>query len=90
MNDQQPQRVLTCAFTAAAMLLWFATGAKAGVVVRSVDTHAYPQVAVSVVTGSPSSPTPRVWENGSLVTGAHVDSSKWQPPRYPQPILIAA
>lgn len=71
MNDQQPQRVLTCAFTAAAMLLWFATGAKAGVVVRSVDTHAYPQVAVSVVTGSPSSPTPRVWENGSLVTGAN-------------------
>lgn len=25
-----------------------------------------------------------------VVTGAHVDSSKWQPPRYPQPILIAA
>jgi hypothetical protein len=23
------------------------------------------------------------------VTGAHVDSSKWQPPRYPRPILIA-
>jgi predicted GIY-YIG superfamily endonuclease len=25
-----------------------------------------------------------------VVTGAHVDSSKWQPPRYPRPILIAA
>lgn len=25
-----------------------------------------------------------------VVTGAHVDSSKWQAPRYPQPILIAA
>jgi hypothetical protein len=25
-----------------------------------------------------------------VVTGAHVNSSKWQPPRYPQPILIAA
>jgi predicted GIY-YIG superfamily endonuclease len=24
-----------------------------------------------------------------VVTGAHVDSSKWQPPRYPQPIVIA-
>ena len=23
------------------------------------------------------------------VTGAHVDSSKWQAPRYPQPMLIA-
>jgi len=25
-----------------------------------------------------------------VVTGAHVDSSKWQPPRDPRPILIAA
>jgi len=25
-----------------------------------------------------------------VVTGAHVDSSKWQAPRYPRPILIAA
>jgi tight adherence protein B len=62
---------MTCAFTAAAMLLWLATGAKAGVVVRSVNTNAYPRVAVSVVTGSASSRTPRVWENGMLITGAN-------------------
>jgi hypothetical protein len=24
-----------------------------------------------------------------VITGAHVDSSKWVQPRYPQPILIA-
>ena len=71
MNDQQPGRLMTCAFTAAAMLLWLATGAKAGVVVRSVNTNAYPRVAVSVVTSTASSRTPRVWENGLLVTGAN-------------------
>jgi len=71
VNDQQQtQRVLTCAFTAAAMLLWLAGGARAGVVVRSVNTNAYPNLAVSVVTGSPTTAKPRVWENGTLVTAA--------------------
>jgi len=69
VNEQQPQRLLACAFSAAAMMLWFATGAHAGVNVRSVNTAKYPSVSLSVVTSSPSSSRPRVWENGLAVSG---------------------
>jgi tight adherence protein B len=71
MRDEQPKRALTCAFTAAALLLWLAGGAKAAVVVRDVNTHQYPSVSVSVTTGTPTSATPRVWENGTLMTAAN-------------------
>jgi tight adherence protein B len=69
VNEQQPRRLLAAAFSAAAMMLWFATGAHAGVHVRSVNTQQYPSVSLSVVTSSPSSSLPRVWENGALVNG---------------------
>jgi von Willebrand factor type A domain len=51
------------------MMLWLATGAHAGVNVRSVNTNGYPSVSMSVVTSSPSSGRPRLWENGLLVNG---------------------
>jgi tight adherence protein B len=63
-----PQRTFTLALTAATILLWAATGAHAGVVVRNVDTVRYPHVGVSIVTGAPSAAEPRVWENGVRVT----------------------
>jgi tight adherence protein B len=70
VNDQQSQRVLACAFSAAAMMLWLAAGAHAGVNVRSVNTNAYPSVSMSVVTSSPSTGGhPRVTENGVPVQG---------------------
>lgn len=67
----QTQRAFMLALTAATILLWAATGAKAGVVVRSVNTAAYPGVSLSVVTDSPSSSQPRLFENDVLVGGAH-------------------
>ena len=67
--NEQPQRVLACAFSAAAMMLWLATGAHAAVHVRNVNTNSYPRVSLSFVTSSPSPGRPRVWENGSLVNG---------------------
>jgi tight adherence protein B len=63
----QAPRTFTLALTAATMLLWFATGARAGVVVRNVSTTNYPSISVSVVTPSASSAQPRVWENGDLI-----------------------
>jgi tight adherence protein B len=69
VNDQQSQRVLACAFSAAAMMLWLAAGAHAGVNVRSVNTNAYPSVSMSVVTSSSSSGHLRVTENGVPVQG---------------------
>jgi tight adherence protein B len=69
VNDQQSQRILACAFSAAAMMLWLATGAHAGVNVRTVSTQQYPSVSMSVVTSAPSTGRPRVWENGQLVNG---------------------
>jgi tight adherence protein B len=69
VNEQQPHRLLACAFSAAAMMLWFATGAHAGVHVRNVNTAKYPSVSLSVVTSSADSGAPRVWENGLLVNG---------------------
>jgi tight adherence protein B len=62
--------MLRLALTAATILLWSATGARAGVIVRNVDTTAYPNVGVSVVTGSPSSRQPQVSENGVVIGGA--------------------
>jgi tight adherence protein B len=69
VNEQQPHRLLACAFSAAAMMLWLATGAHAAVHVRSVNTQQYPRFSMSVVTGSPNSAQPRVWENGVQVNG---------------------
>jgi tight adherence protein B len=69
VNEHQPQRLLACAFSAAAMMLWFATGAHAGVHVRSVNTQQYPRFGLSIVTSSPNSAQPRVWENGLQVNG---------------------
>jgi tight adherence protein B len=69
VNEQQPQRVLACAFSAAAMMLWLATGAHAGVHVRSINTNAYPSVSMSIVTSSTSSGHPRVTENDVPVQG---------------------
>jgi tight adherence protein B len=65
------QRAFTLALTAATILLWAATGAKAGVVVRNVNTAAYPGVSLSVVTDAPSGSQPRLFENDVLVGGAH-------------------
>jgi tight adherence protein B len=70
VNEQQPHRILACAFSAAAMMLWFATGAHAGVHVRSVNTQQYPRVSLSLVTSAPTFSLPRVWENGALVHGS--------------------
>lgn len=70
MNEQQPQRLLACAFSAAAMLLFLATGAKAAVVVRSVNTNQFPNVSVSVVTDTATASAPRLSENGTPVTAA--------------------
>jgi len=56
--------------TAATILLWSATGARAGVIVRHVDTNGYPHVGVSVVTGSPSTQQPQVSENGAIISSA--------------------
>jgi tight adherence protein B len=69
VNDQQSQRVLACAFSAAAMMLWLATGAHAGVNIRSVNTQQYPSVGMSLVTSSAGTGQPRVSENGVPVQG---------------------
>ena len=67
----QAQRAFTLALTAATILLWAATAAKAGVVVRNVNTATYPGVSLSVVTDAPSSSQPRLFENDVLVGDAH-------------------
>jgi tight adherence protein B len=66
----QSQRVFTLALTAATIVLWAATGAKAGVVVRHVSTATYPGVSLSVVTDTPSASPPRLFENHVLVSDA--------------------
>ena len=70
MRDEHSQRILTCAFTAAAFLLWAVGGAKAAVTVPTVNTSRFPNVVVSVVTGTPSSRAPRVTEDGVPVSAA--------------------
>jgi len=70
MRDDQGNRILTCAFTAAAFMLWAVGGAKAAVTLPSVSTSKFPSVAVSVVTSSPSTRAPRLTENGVPVTAA--------------------
>ena len=69
MSDQ-PQRTFRLVLTAATIVLWSATGACAGVIVRHVDTNGYPHVGVSVVTGSPSTQQPQVSENGAVISSA--------------------
>ena len=66
----QTQRAFTLALTAATILLWAATGAKAGIVVRHVNTSTYPSFSLSVVTDTPSTAKPRLFENDVLVSGA--------------------
>jgi tight adherence protein B len=62
------QRALALALAAATLMLWFVTdGARAAVNVQNVNTAGYPSVTFSVVTGSPTSVQPRVWENGLLI-----------------------
>jgi len=70
MNEPQPQRLLTCAFTAAAMLLYLAGSARAGMDLRSVNANNYPSVTISVVTATPAAQAPRLLENGTPVTAA--------------------
>jgi tight adherence protein B len=70
MRSDQPQRTFRLVLTAATILLWSATGARAGVIVRHVDTAGYPHVGVSVVTGSPSTQQPQLSENGAVVSSA--------------------
>jgi tight adherence protein B len=61
------QRTFTLALTAATILLWAATGARAGVIVRNVSTSSYPHVRFSVVTDTTSRQAPQVSENGTLL-----------------------
>jgi tight adherence protein B len=60
-------RTFTLALTAATILLWAATGARAGVVVRNVSTTGYPHVRFSVVTDTASTQAPQISENGTLL-----------------------
>jgi tight adherence protein B len=61
---EHAQRTFTLALTAATILLWAATGARAGVIVRNVSTSGYPHVRFSVVTDTASTKAPQVTENG--------------------------
>jgi tight adherence protein B len=63
------EQSFTLAFMAALVLLW-ANAAHAAVELPSVNTHTYPNVTFSIVTDTPSATPPKVFENGTEITGA--------------------
>jgi tight adherence protein B len=74
------QRAFMFALAGAMLLMWLGTQhAHAAVSVGGVQTTGYPTMRLSVVTSSPSSTPPRVWENGRAagsVQAANLGRSK--------------